>query len=301
MKAQTTIVALALAFVVGCASSPDSRYERTFANPQFIVSTEELADRLSEDRLVILDTRGADDYAAGHIPGAIHLPPAWLERVEILDNGEEVKNLVLGAEDITPVLQDAGIGRRSRVVIYDAGRHVLAARVFWMLDYYGHQNIAVLDGGFAGWTARGKETSTAAPDIEPGNFVAKPNPDKIADYEYIQANLGDTATALCNALGAASFASGAIPGSVNLPQGKTFTIGHSPVLISADEMLEMMDQVGLTHSSEIVFYCGAGYAAAQDYFVARALGLRNVRLYDGSLRDWRARGGELTPGGGPSS
>lgn len=295
-----TLIAAALIVLAGCATS-EGQYGETFANPQFIVNVDELASTLDSDEVVILDVRSAEDYESGHIPGAVSLPISWLERVEVLEDGTEVKNLVLGPDDITPVFQDAGIDRRSHVVIYDAGRHVLAARVFWMLDYYGHTNIAVLDGGFAAWTQTGRPTTTETPSIEIGNFVARPDESKIADFEYVQARLGSDATALCNALGHESFAEAAIPGSVNVPQSTTYTDGETPVLRSAQEMVALLEQVGISRDSEVVFYCGAGYAAAQDYFVARALGLTNVRLYDGSLRDWRARGGELTPGGEPTT
>lgn len=293
-------VVAALIVLAGCATT-DGRYGDAFVNPQFIVSVDDLSSTLDSDNLVVLDVRGAEDYESGHIPGAVSLPISWLERVEVLEDGTEVKNLVLGPEDITPIFQDAGIGRRSRVVIYDAGRHVIAARVFWMLDYYGHRNMAVLDGGFAAWTQTGQPASTETPSIEVGNFVARPDESKIADFEYVQANLGSEATALCNALGPDSFAEGAIPGSVNVPQSTTYTDGETPVLRSAQEMVALLEQVGINRDDEVVFYCGAGYAAAQDYFVARALGLTNVRLYDGSLRDWRARGGELTPSGEPTT
>jgi thiosulfate/3-mercaptopyruvate sulfurtransferase len=283
--------------LAACASTSEARYTETFAHPEFIVSVDELAADLRDSNLVVIDTRGEKDYAQGHIPTAVLLPPSWLEHTTVLENGNEVENLVLPPEEITPVLQDAGISKDSRVVIYDAGRHVLAARVWWMLDYYGHDRIAVLDGGFAAWSALAKEISTETPAIEPGNFVAHPNPHKIADYEYVQSHIGDDATALCNALGQGSFEEEAIAGSVNLPQSTAYTEGESPVLKNARQMRNLLDQVGIADSAEVVFYCGAGYAAAQDYFVARALGLENVRLYDGSLRDWRARGGELSPGG----
>lgn len=294
------IIAVALVVLVGCATT-GGRYGEAFVNDHFIVGVDELASNLDNDRLVILDVRGPEDYENGHIPGAVSLPISWLERVEITDDGAEVTNLVLGAEDITPVFQDAGIDRRSRVVIYDAGGHVVAARVFWMLDYYGHENIAVLDGGFAAWTTLGNSTSMEAPDIAVGNFIATPDPSKIADFEYVQANLGSEATALCNALSTSSFEEGAIPGSVNVPRRTTYTEGDTPVLRSAEEMVALFEQVGIKQDTEVVFYCGRGYAAAQDYFVARALGLTNVRLYDGSLTDWRARGGKLTPSGEPTT
>jgi thiosulfate/3-mercaptopyruvate sulfurtransferase len=289
------IVFLAFPVLTVAADAPA---RKDFAHPEFIVSVAELKDRLATSELVIIDTRRFMDYRLGHIPGAVHLSPPDLERAQTLANGEKVTNLVMEAHEITPKLQAAGIDPESRIVIYDQGRHVLAARLWWMLDYYGHENIAILDGGFGAWKTADGPLERGEPEARPdhGSFVAHPHPEKHADYEYVKANLGSGATAVCDALSAESYAEGAIPGSLNLPQSDTVD-ASTALLKSAEELRAMLAQLDIGPEQEIVFYCGAGYAAAQDYFVARALGIERVRLYDGSLRDWRARGGEVTPSG----
>jgi thiosulfate/3-mercaptopyruvate sulfurtransferase len=288
-----TFLLLALSGLAGFADEPA---REDFAHPEYIVSAAELEERLGSHGLLIIDTRNKMRYRMGHIPGAVHLSPSDLERSETLANGETVTNLVMGPEQITPRLQAAGINPESRIVIYDRGRHVLAARLWWMLDYYGHRHIAILDGGFEAWKALEGATDRTEPEPERGSFVARPHPEKHADYEYVSANLGSKATAVCDALSANSFAEGAIPGSVNLPQSGTID-PTSALLKSAEELRAMLAQLDIGPEQEIVFYCGAGYAAAQDYFVARAIGVERVRLYDGSLKDWRARGGVVTPSG----
>jgi thiosulfate/3-mercaptopyruvate sulfurtransferase len=128
--------------------------------------------------------------------------------------------------------------------------------------------------------------------------VADPDPSKHADFDYVSQHLGSKATAVCDALSAESYAEAAIPGAVNLPATETVAGGaDSTLLKSAAELRAMLAELEIGPEQEIVFYCGAGYMAAQDYFVARALGFEHVRLYDGSLRDWRARSGALSPGG----
>jgi thiosulfate/3-mercaptopyruvate sulfurtransferase len=291
-------ILLSLALPVPTSFADESSRDG-FAHPEFIVRAAALRARLDEPGLVLIDTRRAADYRMGHIPGAVHLAPGDLERTEVLANGETVANLVMHPEDITPVLQAAGIDEEDRIVIYDDGRHILASRVWWMLDYYGHEHIAVLEGGYAAWKAADGPTSRASPEVTRGSFVARPDPNKHADYDYVQAHLGSEATAVCDALSAQRYAEGAIPGALNLPAMETLGAGgESPLLKSAAELRSMLAELDIGPDEEIVFYCGAGYMAAQDYFIARALGVERVRLYDGSLADWRARGGQLEPAGG---
>ena len=270
---------------------------RTEARDPLLLSTEQLVERLDDSRTLILDARGFDQYRDGFIPGAVSLPTDSLNQVVLLDDGTEVQRVVQSADEIVYALQDAGISANSRIVIYDQGGSTLAPRLFWILEYYGHTNVAILDGGFAAWTADGLDTSTQVVDIARGDFVPDPQPQRIADFDYVSAAIGSDSIMLCNALSEASFANAAIPTSKSLPQTNVFATDGVPLLKQADVLETLLDDIGFDRDHEIVFYCGAGYAASVDYFVARLIGLERVRMYDGSLIDWRARGGELTPGG----
>lgn len=263
-----------------------------------LVSVEELQERLGDSRTLVLDARDYGDYASGSIPGAVSLPTNDLNRTVVLDDGTEVPRIVQEADEIVYPLQDAGISADSRIVIYDQGGSTLAPRLFWILDYYGHTNLAILDGGFSAWQGSGLEVSTAVPDVPRGDFIPVANPEKHADFDYVTQSLGSDSTMICNALSESSFADAAIPGSTNLPQANLFATDGVPYLKQAEILETLLEEIGFDRSKEIVFYCGAGYAASVDYFVARLIGLPRVRMYDGSLQDWRARDGELLPGGG---
>ncbi len=265
---------------------------------ELLVSLEQLQSRLDDEHTLVLDARAYGDYVSGSIPGAVSLPTDGLNRSVQLDNGREVPRIVQEADEIIYALQDAGINHNSRIVIYDQGGATLAPRLFWILEYYGHTNVAILDGGFAAWQAAGLPTSTELTDVARGDFVPVAVPERHADFDYIVSVMGSDSTMICNALSEASFADAAIPGSTNLPQANLFANDGVPLLRHEEVLEQLLHDIGFDRSQEIVFYCGAGYAAAVDYFVARLIGLERVRMYDGSLQDWRARDGQLLPAGG---
>lgn len=296
---KTVLLRGLIALILILAATSAFATGRGEVNEDLLISADELSEILDHPRTVIIDAREFAGYSQGFIPGAVNIyPRADLDHTTVLDDGTEVEALVLPAEDIIFPLQDAGINRNSRVVIYDSGASSLAPRVFWTLDYYGHRNVAILNGGLPAWEAAGGALSTEIVDVEPGNFVPRPNEDKIADFEYVSAAISGNATMVCNALSERSYESGAIPRSTNLSYGEFFPDDGVPLLAQADVLDELLNDIGYDRSKEIVFYCGRGYAASVDYFAARYLGIENVRLYDGSLRDWNARGGELLPSGG---
>lgn len=288
-----------LAVVLLIAGTAFAAGSRESVEPEnLLVSAEELRERLDDSKTLVLDARDYGDYASGSIPGAISLPTNDLNRTVVLEDGTEVPRIVQEADEIVYALQDAGISTGSRIVIYDQGGSTLAPRLFWILDYYGHTNLAILDGGFSAWQASGLEVSTGIPDVPRGDFVPVADPEKHADFEYVTQSLGSDSTMICNALSESSFAEAAISGSTNLPQANLFATDGVPYLKQAEIFETLLNDIGFDRSKEIVFYCGAGYAASVDYFVARLIGLPRVRMYDGSLQDWRARQGELLPGGG---
>jgi thiosulfate/3-mercaptopyruvate sulfurtransferase len=268
-----------------------------FAHPEYILSAGEvleLVNQADEDEsvdLVILDARSASDFRSDHIVGAVHLPPRRLDR----DEGD-YDFQVRSAEEMAPLLQEAGINHSSQIVIYDSGGTYNAARVWWILDYYGHPNKAVLDGGYVAWQAVSDEAT--AFDIgaaATGDFVPVADPEKIADYQYVLDHLGSDATSVCDARRAGDYAEGAVPGAVSLPYSETFA-DRSVMTKDAAQLQDMFLAVGLEPEEEIIFYCIGGYLSSQDYLLARALGYENVRLYDGSILEWNQREGPTEPG-----
>ena len=280
------------------AAAPAAPSKGGLAHPEFLVSAARLHRELGSPGLLIIDARSHGEYLSGHIPGAVNLPLAELQHTVRLANGNPSRAIVDPPSMIEGPLRRAGIDGSSRIVIYDGGQTFLATREWWMLDYYGHRNIAILDGGLPAWKERGGALSTKQVKPPEGSFRPVANPQKIATYRYVVAHLGTSATSVCDALSASSYAAGAIPGSINLPWTKTIDTKAFGKFKQAAALAALLETVAPSKSHPIIFYCERGYVSSVEYFVARALGYTHVRLYDGSLSDFTAHGGKLKPSGG---
>lgn len=260
---------------------------------ELLIEADELAGLLDDDDVVVIDAREAEDVDGGVIPGAVNVPTETLNRTVETEDGEEVPRLVKRTEEIREPLREAGIDQDSRVVIYDDGGETQATRIFWVLDYYGHDELAVLDGGLAAWEAAGHELAQQEPEVAAGDFDPEPRPERHADFEYVQASLGSDSILLCNGLSPDSYEDGSIEGSSNLHATSLFEDGEVPYFRADVELAQMLEDAGHEEGQEFLSFCGSGYMASINYFAARLLGLENVRMYDGSLVDWTARDGEL--------
>jgi thiosulfate/3-mercaptopyruvate sulfurtransferase len=272
-----------------------------FPRGEFVVSRAQIQRPGTKDpgrEALLLDARDPAEYAAGHLPGAVNLPPSSMEWSLAIESGREVDHLLAPPDRIAPLLRACGLRSDIPVVCYDQGGSYLAARLFWILDFLGHPGPAVLDGGIAAWKEDGGPLVSEVLPVPAGDFVPDPDYGKVADFGYVLSCLGREGVTLCNALPKESFSKAAIPGSLSVPYGETYQPRGLPRLRSAEELGELMRRIA-SPDQELVVYCGIGYTASQDYWVARLLGYPRVRMYDGSMEDWKARGGPLTPGGGP--
>jgi len=268
------------------------------AQPNLLISADELRELSASEDVLVLDARNAEDFALGSIPGAVSLPTELLNRTVVLANGTEIPRLVQETDEIRGPLRQAGVNTNVPIVIYDNGAETSATRIFWVLDYYGHTQVRVLDGGLAAWTASGGELSTSPVSVAIGDFNPIPNPARYADFAYVQEAMNSDVIMTCNALSATSYEEGSIEGSVNLHATALFADGDVPFFKGDEVLTEMLDAVGYQEGQEFLSFCGSGYMASINYFAARLLGLELVRMYDGSLLDWNARGGALLPSGG---
>jgi len=267
---------------------------------ELVIEPEALFHILSLANLVIIDARSVEEYRKGHIVGAVSLHPSRLEQEVTLENGSQVTRLVCEPEIATEALRDAGVSKESRVVIYDDGGDYLAARLFWILDYFSHPHVQILDGGLDGWRADVGIITRELSVNEKGNFTPSPDESKRTDFFDLLTSIGQASMNLCNSLDEREFAKGAIPGSVNLPYQKTYRESGYSRLRSTLELRSIFEHVGAKPDKELIFYCGVGYSAAQTYFAAKAAGFSRVSLYDGSMEEWTARGGDLFPFGDPN-
>jgi len=278
--------------------------------PGTLVQTDWLAANLDHPDLRVVDIRGAvltttdaegqrqtryaaarDDYDAGHVPGAIFLD--WT--ADIVDPDDPIPVQLAPPTRFATRLGDLGIGDDSAIVIYDVGGTAFATRLWWALTHYGHERVALLDGGWTKWQAEGRPVSTAAPSYPTATFTPKAGRlgRKVGQEVLEHVELGDAV--IVDALRHEQYTgeeargtarSGHIPGALNLPYAGLFNPDRT--LKSDDELRAIVAEAGLAEEERpIVAYCGGGVAATAVLFALDRLGHHGYN-YDGSWSEWGA-------------
>jgi len=270
--------------------------------PTPLISTDELAANLGAAKLRIIDIRGyvlpateppphyfnqRDDYAKRHIPGAVFID--WVKEITDPDSPYHAQDAPKARFEA--VMRRAGIDNDSSVVAYDTNNGMFAARLWWMLNYYGHSDVRVLDGGWDKWVAEERPTTPDLPDFPAGNFTAEPNPALIRRAADVRA--APSGAVLLDVRSSKEFAGeasrtdryGHIPGAVNYP--RKAMLNDDGTMRAASELRADFEKLGVsTESPEVVPYCNGGVSAAYAMLALRVAGFENAALYDGSWKDW---------------
>ena len=197
-------------------------------------------------------------------------------------------------EDFAAAMRRFGVGDDTKVVLYSTTSPQWASRVWWLLREFGHDNAALLNGGWQKWSRENRPTETGAGHPRAaGTFTAKPPRNLMADKNQVKAAIGDGAICTLNALSADQHKAtggntygrpGRIAGSANLPAAQLLDPA-SNTFLPADESRRKFDAVGAL-DREVIVYCGGGIAATADAFVLTMLGHTKVRVYDASMSEW---------------
>lgn len=293
------LAALATALVFGLATVSGAAAERLTDQP--LVDAGWLASHLGNPSLVVLDirddTKAGVPYAAGHIPGAIdaqYSKYGWRASIG------GAPGLLPTIEDISAKIAALGVNNDTQVVIVPAGTDASefggATRVYWTFKVLGHDKVAVLDGGFKAWTAAGEKVSTDATAVAAkGDFIAKFRPELRAEVAQVQEAIKSD-TNLVDARSVAQFIGkektntvkelGTIPTAVNLNFDK-FWDATDGRFASKDAIGALVKEAGVTDEDGIISFCNTGHLASIAWFgLSEVEGLKNVRLYDGSMSQW---------------
>lgn len=269
-----------------------------------LVTAQWLNDQTGRDDLVIVDVRygngfDADDFAAGHIPGAVFKSYAdgWRE------DRDGVAGVVPATEDVEALIRSLGVGNGDTVVIASNGDSSsdfgAAARVYWTFKLMGHDKVAILNGGVKGWEQAGFDLAAATPVTpEQGDFSADFQPQLLATVEDVT-GAADNDIQLVDARPTGFFTgrqqsgatrvAGTIPGSINLPEENMVDLdGDTAYFITADRLQSLIDEAALKYDAGgTIAFCNTGHWAATDWFaLSEIAGLDNVAMYDGSMADW---------------
>jgi thiosulfate/3-mercaptopyruvate sulfurtransferase len=263
-----------------------------------LVSTAELAAHLGEWR--IFDCRhdlakpelGGEQYRQAHIPGALF---ASLERdLSAPKTGSNGRHPLPSPEAFAAWLGAQGLRPEDQVVCYDAANGAMAARLWWMLRWVGHDAVAVLDGGFAKWTAEGRPVSADVPRLPPSAFPIRVRTEMAIDVGTIAKK--PRKRLLLDARAPARYrgeqepidpVAGRIPGALNrfnMDNVRADGRFKSP----ADLKREFQQVLGARAPGEVINYCGSGVAACHNLLAMELAGLRGAKLYAGSWSEWIA-------------
>jgi thiosulfate/3-mercaptopyruvate sulfurtransferase len=254
--------------------------------PGLLVAPSWLAERVGRPGLRVVDLRDPDAYEAGHVPGAAHL--------NLSELGATVagcENVLLPPAELGELMAARGISNGDAVVAYDDQWGLAAARLVWALHRYGHERVAVLDGGWDRWRDEGGPVGEGKERIPRGDFEAAPRPDVFADADWIARRIEDGDATLLDTRTPMEFERGHLPGALvwdwfNAVPAASWNVSRDP-----EELRAEWRTLGVEPSDQIVVYCRSGMRAAHTWLVLRNAGFSRVRLYDGSWQEWAMRGG----------
>lgn len=282
-----------------------------YANPDLAWTPRQLRERMGERKggdLIIIDTRPAPDFCAGHVEGAAHFD---LYGISLNDTRPEP--LAAFTWMLAYLMEIRGVDYDSTVVFYETDTGFRAARGFWFLEYLGHEDVHILDGGITAWKRAGfRLTREAWPMTgsvqDPGSTRARrivrtafskhlkePVEGRLATVQYTFDHLKDPDVTIHDTRTDAEYYAenvraargGTVPGSIHL-EWVNF-IGPDGALRPAAELREMLERCGLTPDKEVIPLCHGGYRSAHAYLVYRLLDYPRVRNYLGSWKEWGDR------------
>ncbi len=266
-----------------------------------LVSTEWLAQHLRAPDVRVADAswylpQAARDakaeYAAAHIPGAV-----FFDIDDLSDETSPLPHMLAPAAKFASRMRKLGLGDGNLIIVYDGAGIYSAPRAWWMLRAMGHEEVAILDGGFPKWKREGRPIEDLVPHPYPRHFTPRPNYTLSRTFSQVKENLATAREQVIDLRSAGRYAGqeaeprpgvrpGHIPGSVNIPY--TEMSDAAGTLKSRGELAEIFSRRGVDLARSCITSCGSGITAAIGMLALAVAGARDVALYDGSWSEWGA-------------
>ena len=267
-----------------------------------LVSTDWLADNLSDPGIVVVDARLTPvgvkpkpdpkaQFLAGHIPGAV-----FFDVEAFSDTETDLPHMLPSAEVFSRLAGELGIRNDMRIIVYDGDALFSAPRVWWTFKIFGACEVFILEGGLKAWLSEGHSVESGDVRRTPAVFSAKLNRSGVRDFQQVMSDLHNGNSQILDARTSERFKglaaeprsglkSGHIPGSINIPYTEFLQDGR---LKSADQLHNLFSQRQIDLRRPIVTSCGSGVTAAVLTFGLASIGI-NSAIYDGSWSEWGAR------------
>jgi thiosulfate/3-mercaptopyruvate sulfurtransferase len=302
------VVFSSLLGLVGCQSQAAVPYTEPpddYPNNRLLVTTDWLADRLEDPGLRVIDMREEDEYRMGHIPEAVN--------VAVGDITSTIDGIPFeyDHQKVLETLNRIGLEPEMTVVIYDDLGMMSSGRLFWTLEYVGHEDVRVLHGGWNAWVADSQAITDEIPEINAGDYPIQIQPELLVNAEGVLARLDDPGVVLVDARSPQEYTGevklaargGHIPGAVNLQWRQALTGGDTvdttqrnwqvelqdsdiEYFKSLGELQALLNELEIISSKQVITYCQTHWRAAHVFFLLRLMGFEDVRAYDGSWVEW---------------
>ena len=248
-------------------------------------------ENLGGGRQTATYTGALEEYLAGHIPGAAFID--WTS--DIVDPDAEAKAQIANPEQFAVALGEAGVDGETDVVVVDHTGGHFATRLWWALRLYGHDRVAIVDGGFKRWQALGLRTESGRHTPVAKTFVARPRPKLLSNADDIATLIESGARQIVDARDAGAFSGavqrgsrgGHIPTALNLPIATLFD--DDGLWKDAEELRVAALAAGVDVAEPVTAYCNGGVTATAVLFGLHRAGLDDLSNYDGSWNEWGER------------
>ena len=256
----------------------------------FLLEPSELEGILGQTDLLVIDVGDADAYEKERIPGSVHV-----DYLDIVSGAVPTSGTLPPVENLQDVFSQVGLTRDKHVVAYDSEGNGRASRLLWTLDVLAHPRTSLLNGGFTAWRNEGYPVeSSPPPSIDRSNYPVRVNGKAQADKSYILSNLENSNIGLLDARSQMEYEGfdvramrgGHIPGARNINWLDTIDTTRNNRFKSADELLQMLHQQGITPDKEIITYCQTHHRSSHSYAMLKSLGYDRIRGYAGSWSEW---------------